>query len=119
VKKKPSYELYKKFLNNYTWEEGQVDPVTAEKLADDLEFLQFAINTEPMAIVRRHAEQQGWITEGITDQDWIAKLQSTWFGQYYGNSTCALAPLNTCLLVNKAVLGSASLTVITSGITTI
>ncbi|MNW28061.1 Endoribonuclease XendoU [compost metagenome] len=87
--KMASYELFKKFHDNYDWRARHNDPVTAEEEEEILKLLQFSINTKPMEIVREYAMEKGVIGTNSSDEDWLELIRDIWFGQYRRNSTSA------------------------------
>jgi poly(U)-specific endoribonuclease len=81
--KKESYELVKRLLDNYIARSGIPDPLSDEEVAEIKRFLKFAIQTEPMKIVREHVERNEEIRN---DDEWIELLFDLWFKTHRNDS---------------------------------
>ncbi|MEW9579011.1 hypothetical protein U9K47_27405 [Bacillus toyonensis] len=78
-----SYELVKKLLDNYIARSGVSDPLSDEEVAEIKNFLSFAIQTEPMRIVRQQVERNQEIG---SDDEWIEILYDIWFKTHRNDS---------------------------------
>ncbi|YBV93564.1 hypothetical protein M1D53_28970 (plasmid) [Bacillus sp. PK9-021] len=88
-KKRESYKLFKALHDNYDWRHGKKDETPDGEWKEVNEFLEFAIDTEPMKIARNYAIEKGEIQPNPTKEEWINFLKSIWFRQYRGDSTSA------------------------------
>ncbi|PEM30913.1 hypothetical protein [Bacillus wiedmannii] len=77
IKKKKSYELIEKLFDNYVAaanEKEVFDPAEIKEIED---FLNYAINTEPMKVARNSLKQDYNIS--TSDDEWIKELYRIWF----------------------------------------
>lgn len=88
-KKKHSFQLIQKIFDNY-FVGGKMKEISnpAEE-KEILEFLKFAIATEPMKIARKFVESKGIDGASGSDEEWIDYLIEVWFKTYYKGSTSA------------------------------
>lgn len=80
-----SYNIFKKFLNNYRIGRKCPENFSEENEKEIIEFLTFAIKTEPMKIAREYAEHNKYVN-GY--HQWLDLLYEIWFEGYQNKSTC-------------------------------
>ncbi|MEC5230028.1 hypothetical protein [Bacillus inaquosorum] len=78
--KKVSYDLVAKLFNNYTLNPRSGEDNILSEGEEVEEFLNFAINSAPMKLVRRIIEERGRIK--FSDSKWFTYLYTVWFRQY-------------------------------------
>ncbi|MGN4289697.1 hypothetical protein [Bacillus cereus group sp. MYBK87-2] len=87
IKKKKSYELVKKLFDNYIARANGEETFDPQEITEVEEFLNYAINTEPMKVARKYLENNHNI--GSSDDEWIKNLFDIWFKPRKNGSTSA------------------------------
>jgi len=88
IKKKTSYNLIEKLLDNYIATANKSENFDPKEIDEIKEFLKYAINTKPMQIAKKYIENNYDIIDNNTsDDEWMKKLYDIWFEPRRNGST--------------------------------
>ncbi|PEB50617.1 hypothetical protein CON65_14790 [Bacillus pseudomycoides] len=77
IKKKKSYELVEKLFDKYIATANEKEVFDTKKISEIEDFLNYAINTEPMKVARNYLKNVYNISN--SDEEWIKELYNIWF----------------------------------------